>query len=162
MLFHRPHHLLLSPLALRLNQSVMKQETCRSIKLRELSACGRFVSHTKATERNCRMTAHGPSSTSQLHCFLLKLEYYQITQVKIYSSSYLTRPTLEHRWTLDRLRSIYPDMINHFASQSQTCQLLIFFKTLKWNCEKWCNLRSNWWAATLNMKFPFSDSFKYK
>ena len=44
-----------------------KQETCRSIKLRELSACGRFVSHTKATERNCRMTAHGPSSTSLLH-----------------------------------------------------------------------------------------------
>ena len=43
-----------------------KQETCRSIKLRELSACGRFVSHTKATEHKCRMTAHGPSSTSQL------------------------------------------------------------------------------------------------
>ena len=44
----------------------IKQETCRSIKLRELSACGRFVSHTKATEHKCRMTAHGPSSTSQL------------------------------------------------------------------------------------------------
>ena len=43
-----------------------QQETCRSIKLRELSACGRFVSHTKATEHKCRMTAHGPSSTSQL------------------------------------------------------------------------------------------------
>ena len=43
-----------------------KQETCRSIKLRELSACGRFISHTKATERKCRMTAHGPSCTSQL------------------------------------------------------------------------------------------------
>ena len=43
-----------------------RQETCRSMKLRELSACGRFVSHTKATERKCRMTAHGPSSTSQL------------------------------------------------------------------------------------------------
>ena len=37
-----------------------------------------------------------------------------------------------------------------------------FFLTLKWNCEKWCNLRSNWWAPTLNSKFPFSDSFKYK
>ena len=46
---------------------IKKQETCRSIKLRELSACGRFVSHTKATERNCPMTAHGPSSTSLLH-----------------------------------------------------------------------------------------------
>ena len=44
----------------------IKQETCRSIKLRELSACGRFVSHPKATEHKCRMTAHGPSSTSQL------------------------------------------------------------------------------------------------
>ena len=33
----------------------------------------------------------------------------------------LTRPTLERRQTLGRLRSIYPDMINHFASQSKTC-----------------------------------------
>ena len=48
------------------NLQMWKQETCRSIKLRELSACGRFVSHTKATEHKCRMTAHGPSSTSQL------------------------------------------------------------------------------------------------
>ena len=47
-------------------QMKLQQETCRSIKLRELSACGRFVSHTKATEHKCRMTAHGPSSTSQL------------------------------------------------------------------------------------------------
>ena len=55
-------------------------------------------------------------------------------------------------------------MINHFASQSQTCQLLIFFFffTFKGNCEKWCNLRSNWWASTSNLKYPFSDSFKYK
>ena len=35
-------------------------------------------------------------------------------------------------------------MINHFANQSQTCQLLkilktIFFQTLKRICEKWCN-----------------------
>ena len=38
---------------------------------------------------------------------------------------------LEHRWTLGRLRSIYPDMINHFASQWQTCQLLIFFLNIE-------------------------------
>ena len=36
------------------------------------------------------------------------------------------------------------------------------FFTFKGNCEKWCNLRSNWWAWTSNLKFPFSDSFKYK
>ena len=35
-----------------------------------------------------------------------------------------TRPVLERRETLGRLRSINPNMINHFASQSQTCQLL--------------------------------------
>ena len=46
---------------------------------------------------------------------------------KFTRSSYLTRPTLEHRWTLGRLRSIYPDMINHFANQSQTCQLFFWF-----------------------------------
>ena len=35
--------------------------------------------------------------------------------------------------TLDCLRSIKPNMINHFANQSQTCQLLktFFFLTLK-------------------------------
>ena len=37
-----------------------------------------------------------------------------------------------------------------------------FFFTFKGNCEKWCNLRSNCWASTSNLKFPFSDSFKYK
>ena len=35
-----------------------------------------------------------------------------------------TRPTLERRKTLSHLRSINPNMINHFASQSQTCKLL--------------------------------------
>ena len=54
-----------------------------------------------------------------------------------------TRPPLERRKTLGHLRSINPNMINHYASQSQTCQLLkilknfFFFKQRK--CEKWCN-----------------------
>ena len=37
-----------------------------------------------------------------------------------------TRPTLECQNTLGHLRSINPNMINHFVNQSQTCQLLIF------------------------------------
>ena len=40
-----------------------------------------------------------------------------------------TRPTSEWRKTLSHLRSINPNMINHFASQSQTCQLFL--------CEAW-------------------------
>ena len=54
-----------------------------------------------------------------------------------------TRPPLERRKTLGHLRSINPNMINHYASQSQTCQLLkilkniFFFKQRK--CEKWRN-----------------------
>ena len=49
----------------------------------------------------------------------------------------ITRPPLERRKTLGHLRSINPNMINHYASQSQTCQLLkikkktIFFQTKK-------------------------------
>ena len=35
----------------------------------------------------------------------------------------ITRPTLERRATLGHLRSINPNMINHFASPSKTCQL---------------------------------------
>ena len=40
-----------------------------------------------------------------------------------------TRPTLKRRTTLGRHRSIKLNMINHFANQSQTCELLksIFF-----------------------------------
>ena len=48
----------------------------------------------------------------------------------------ITRPTLERRETLGRLRSKNPNMMNHFANQSHTCQLLkilkiIFFKHWK-------------------------------
>ena len=55
-----------------------------------------------------------------------------------------TRPPLERRKTLGNLRSINPNMINHYASQSQTCQLLkilknIFFFFKQRKCEKWCN-----------------------
>ena len=39
-------------------------------------------------------------------------------------------PTLERRATLGRLRSINPDMINHFTSQSQTCQHFLKSKCL--------------------------------
>ena len=35
-----------------------------------------------------------------------------------------TRPTLERRATLGHLRSIKPNVITHFANQSQTCELL--------------------------------------
>ena len=52
------------------------------------------------------------------------------------AKSHYTRPPLERRKTLGHLRSIDPNMINHYASQSQTCQLLkilkkIFFQTKK-------------------------------
>ena len=75
-----------------------------------------------------------------------------ITQVKIYSSSYLTRPTLEHRWTLGCLRSIYPDMINHFASQSQTCQLLLHF----------FNIEMKLWKVVQTQVQLMSSNIKYE
>ena len=44
----------------------------------------------------------------------------------------LTRPTLEQPTTIGRLRSIKPNMINHFANQSQTSELFkSIFLTLK-------------------------------
>ena len=60
---------------------------------------------------------------------LCRFKYHYDAYVKLQSSvSYPnenilsdTRPTLERRQTLGRLRSIYPDMINHFASLSKTC-----------------------------------------
>ena len=46
--------------------------------------------------------------------------------IKIFNATGMwTRPMLEHRAILGHLRLINPDMINHFTSQSQTCQ---FFK----------------------------------
>ena len=44
--------------------------------------------------------------------------------IKVQTFQFDTRPTLQRRKTLRRLRSINPNTINHFASQSQTCQLL--------------------------------------
>ena len=41
---------------------------------------------------------------------------------------WIIRPTLERRKTLGHLRSINPNMIIHFANQSQTCQLLKILK----------------------------------
>ena len=40
-----------------------------------------------------------------------------------------TRPTLGRRKTFGLLRSINPNMINHFANQPQTCQHLKILKT---------------------------------
>ena len=47
-----------------------------------------------------------------------------------------TRPTLERRKTLGHLRSINPNMINHYANQSQTCQLLKILKTFFFQTKK--------------------------
>ena len=95
--------------------------------------------------------------TERVEKFLLFL--FKIKQWKSHCNN-STRSTLERRETLGRLRFINPNMINHFAGQSQTYQLLkINFLTLKRNFEKWCNLRLNWCRSTSNLKLPF---FKYK
>ena len=47
-----------------------------------------------------------------------------------------TRPTLERRKTLGHLRSINPNMINHYANQSQTCQLLKIAKNIFFSKQK--------------------------
>ena len=61
---------------------------------------------------------------------------------------------MERRKTLGHLRSINPNMINHYASQSQTCQLLkilknIFFQTKKmWKVVQsisgWTDIQNPW------------------
>ena len=45
---------------------------------------------------------------------------------------WLARKTLKCQQILHRLRSIYPDVINHFASQSHTCQLLKIISFKYW------------------------------
>ena len=59
-------------------------------------------------------------------------------------------PTLELRKTLGRLRSINPSMINHFANQSKSCQLLNSF-----NIEKklWNMVQSRVELIWINFKF---------
>ena len=49
-----------------------------------------------------------------------------------------TRPTLERWETPGHFKSINPNMINHFASQQQACQLFLIFLASKGNCEKRC------------------------
>ena len=68
-----------------------------------------------------------------------------------------TRPLLERRKTLGHLRSITP-MINHYANQSQTCQLLkisknlFFFQTKKmWevvqSISDWTDIQNPYWLS---------------
>ena len=69
----------------------------------------------------------------------------------------LTRPPLERRKTLGHLSSINPNMINHYASQSQTCQLLknlknIFFFSNKENVKSGAiNFRLNWYTKSISI-----------
>ena len=66
----------------------------------------------------------------------------------------LTRPPLERRKTLGHLRSINPNMINHYASQSQTCQLLKilknFFFSNKENVKSGA-IRLNWYTKSISI-----------
>ena len=69
---------------------------------------------------------------------------------------HITRPPLERRKTLGHLRSINPNMINHYASQSQTCQLLKILKNIffsnKENVESGAiNFRLNWYTKSISI-----------
>ena len=84
-----------------------------------------------------------------------------INDIKHMSNTwYITRPTLERRQTLGRLRSIYPDMmpLRQPIKDLLTFENLFFFQALKGNCEKCCIFRLNWWGPTSNLKLPFLDS----
>ena len=65
-----------------------------------------------------------------------------------------TRPPLERWKTLGHLRSINPNMINHYASQSQTCQLLKilknFFFSNKENVKSGA-IRLNWYPKSISI-----------
>ena len=69
-------------------------------------------------------------------------------------AEHITRPPLERRKTLGHLRSINPNMINHYASQSQTCQLLKilknFFFSNKENVKSGA-IRLNWYTKSISI-----------
>ena len=65
-----------------------------------------------------------------------------------------TRPPLERRKTLGHLRSINPNMINHYASQSQTCQLLKILKNIFFSNKenvKSGAIRLNWYTKSISI-----------
>ena len=67
-----------------------------------------------------------------------------------------TRPPLERRKTLGHLRSINPNMINHYVSQSPTCQVLKILKNIFfWNKENVksgaINFRLNWYTKSISI-----------
>ena len=72
----------------------------------------------------------------------------------------------DRRWNADKpsaaLDPYIPIWLTTSPANHRPANFWFFFFTFKGNYEKWCNLRSNWWASTSNLKFPFSDSFKYK
>ena len=72
-----------------------------------------------------------------------------------------TRPTLIRRQTLGRLRSIYPDMNNHFASQSQTCQLLKIIFSSNIDRTLWKVVQSQVELIKINFKFEAPTLWVY-
>ena len=62
-----------------------------------------------------------------------------------------TRPILEHRETVGHIRSINLNMINHFASQSQTCQILKIIFYVKRKLRK--VMQSHFELLRINFKF---------
>ena len=71
----------------------------------------------------------------------------------------------DRRWNADKPSAALDPYILTWLTTSPANHRpanFLFFFTFKGNCEMWCNLRSNWWASTSNLNFPFSDSLKYK
>ena len=67
----------------------------------------------------------------------------------------------DRRWNADKpsaaLDPYIPTWLTTSPANHRPDNFDFFFFTFKGNCEKWCNLRSNWSASTSNLKFPFSD-----
>ena len=89
--------------------------------------------------------------------------------IKLYFKFKSFHSRQDRRWNADKPSATLDPYIPTWLTTSPANHkpanfwfLFFFFFTFKGICEKWCNLRSNWWASTSNLKFPFSDSFKYK
>ena len=78
-------------------------------------------------------------------------------------TNHLTKPTLERRKTLGHLSSINPNMINHFAKQSQTCQLLKILKTicLHWKDTVKSGAISNWTDIKIHVDYREGNIYIY-
>ena len=141
----------------RFSSSTPEQNCCRLS-----STLSNLARLSSAKYQYINSTVREICTQISVHRLLLQIMYFR-------SNANHIKAIQDRRWNADKpsaaLDPYIPTWLTISPANHRPANFwfdFFFFFTFKGNCEKWCNLMSNWWASTSDLKFPFSDSFKYK